>query len=78
MGHRRLPPPLYSALFLTFGDGSLILACRSLTVGRQAIGLSRLVFDSRALLGLGPQLHRIDGRLISGLTSAAAGRRGGP
>ena len=43
---------IYSALFLTFGVGSLIMAARSAAIERQALGLSRLVFGALALLGL--------------------------
>jgi hypothetical protein len=43
---------IYSALFLTFGVGSLLMAARSAAVERQALGLSRLVFGVLALLGL--------------------------
>jgi len=43
---------IYSAVFLTFGVGSIVLAARSAPSERQALGLSRLVLGALAVAGL--------------------------
>ncbi len=43
---------IYSAVFLTFGVGALLLARRSATIELRALGISRLVLGTLAILGL--------------------------
>jgi hypothetical protein len=43
---------IYSAVFLTFGVGSLLLSRRSAPIEMQAIGISRVVLGAFAVLGL--------------------------
>ena len=51
---------IYSAVFLTFGVGSLLLARRSAPVERRTIGVSRLVLGVLSVAGLALADARVD------------------